>query len=332
MSDEDDKRRRAILITLGIGAILTAILLLVVDFDPAMTMGGRALISLFAWAFISFFLWSLRGLVKVPDDFRMAMAERRRANGAGPGALRTGALAAGVVGKAVMSDSHPDRYVAPELAREQQDAVRAMVAAMAAAGLFQPAVPDPELLFAGVADWGEPLTPEAIFAALDELHYHHPDIDEAAYMGNLAFVDSKAEQGAALIEHHIRDFDALTGAALAIRIDRIDHPSFDQTATRDVLINLTVGGAPMVVRYRGATKYLSTQLHVALAQAYRALGRGDAIATYWTDQGVRLTRLSDGAVEALNAALGLSGTTLSDAGPFAWLHSEAPFAAGALQR
>ncbi len=314
-----NNRRRAILITLIIGAVLAAVCLLVIQ--PINPLAGpleQLVIWLVAWLGLSLLLWSLRDLAEVTRDVADLWRPQR------PRALARAAVheTARATEQAAFAEA------ASDIPKASQDEIRAVVTTLARYGVFAPQVPDPALLFAGTPDFGGGVTPDGIFYALNELHYYHPDIDTAEFMANLAFVDSKTEQSAALIHGYINEFDALTDGALGIQIVRIDHPSFADMAARDVVIDLTVGGAPLRIQYRGLPKYLSTHLHVALARAYHALGRGDAIASYWTDQGAWLMRIAHGAVERLNAALGIEDSETAD--PFAWLHEEVPFAAGSI--
>jgi hypothetical protein len=309
-----------------ISAVLTAVLFAVVEFSPAAGLGERLLVIVFAWAFIGFAVHAFADLAKVPGDLRQIFKQPNRPKATVAGVFGAAKTTAGVIGNAIAPPNPVAPYTPPEPTDAELAEVEAALAPLAAAGVFQPQVPDPALVFAGVADCGEPITPEAIFNALNEMHYYHPDADAADYMANLAFVDSKTEQSAELLSSYIADFDALTDGALAITVNAIDHPPFAEADSRDVIIDLVVSGAPLRVQYRGGAKYLSTYLHVALAKAYQALGRGDAIATFWTDQGVWLTRLHDGAVATLNAALGLDDP--DSPYQFGWLHAEEPFAAG----
>ena len=136
-------------------------------------------------------------------------------------------------------------------------------------------------------------------------------------------VPSHGEQDAGVLAEQIADIDRLTRGILNLTDEAIRWPADVRKA--DVELAITVNGAPLRLTWRAAPKYVSTVPHVALAQAYAALGTGHRLATYWVDRGMWLMRLADGAVEALNTELGLNPETGE---AFGWLDEEAPFAAG----
>jgi hypothetical protein len=71
-----------------------------------------------------------------------------------------------------------------------------------------------------------------------------------------------------------------------------------------VVLRIRVDEDEQVINYTRAAKYLSTNLHVALARILRARRTGHRLAWLWCDQGVWLSRLRDGEVDRLNIALG----------------------------
>lgn len=296
------------LICLAIGAVLALILFQLIPFAPEIGLGGRILMIVFGWLFLSFGLWTMRDLIALGRDLSAPRPVRAATQESARVAEQAGFTAA-----------------TPDIPPARQDDIRHVVAALASHGVFAPQVPDAALLFAGTPDFGGGATPEGIFGALSELHYYHPDVDDAAFFGNLVLHPSHAEQNADTIAEQIADFEQLTGGGLAITTTRIAWPADDALATQDVVVELMIAGEPVTLHWRSAAKYLSTTLHTAIALRYQALNRGDAIATYWTDRGVWLMRLRDGAAQALNSELKLDDT-MHDL--FGWLHNDTPMESG----
>lgn len=208
----------------------------------------------------------------------------------------------------------------PQLSPRRQGDVRRIVRVMAAHGLFVPEVPDPALLFAPVAERDEPVKPDILLDALGEVDFYHPGTDADRWTGNLVMHASHGEQDEA---QQIADIARLAGGALDVR---------DVTVRRGgqriapVEVAMTVNGEAVTLSYTAHAKYLSTHIHHALALRLRAGGSGKRLAALWVaDQGVWLSLLADGAVEALNGELKL-GPRASCA--WSWVDEEAPFAAG----
>ncbi len=279
---------------LTIGAVLTAILFALVEFEPGASWAVKALMVAFAWAFLSYGVWVFADLFKWRGD-----TEQRRA--------------------AALEPILPSR----DLTEAEVARVAHIVAVMGKYGMFAPQIPDPALLHAGVVHSLDTLSPADILDALGELHYYHPAVPDDAFWDNLAIVPSHGEQDAGVLAEQIADIDRLTRGALSLTNEAIRWPA--DVLSGNVELSLDVNGGAMRIFFSAADKHLSTVPHVALARAYAALGTGYRIATYWTDHGMWLMRLADGAVEALNAELGLDPETGE---AFGWLDGEAPFAAG----
>lgn len=209
----------------------------------------------------------------------------------------------------------------PELAPARKAAVRKVVAVMAEHGLFAPEVPDPALLYAGVADMDESVKPDTILSVLEEANYYNPDADPAAWMANLVMHDSKAEQDEA---EQIADLVRLANGGVAVDDLRIDHGP-EVARCIPVTITMTVNGEPLSLAYAGDAKYLSTHLHHALATRLDAANTGHRFAWLWTDQGAWISALPGGAVEALNAAFKLTPQSRCC---WEWVSDAAPMAAG----
>ena len=289
------RNRRRIALTLVIGAALTALLFAPVDFAPGFVTPVKVFMVLLVWLFISYGVWSFAAWPSAIRDLASVIGPRPPA----PARSSVEAIAA-----------------SKTLDPADAAALDTMVATLARHGVFAPRVPDPALLHPGVADYGD-VSPEAVFSALSELHYYHPAIPDDAFMANLAFAPSHGEQGVEALAGQIADIDRLTSGALGIDGEAIRWPA-DVRAT-DVELDLRINNAPLRLRWRAAAKYLSTVPHVALAQAYRRLATGQRLASVWTDEGLWLMRLPDGAVTAL-ARDGVTG--------FGWLDEQAPVAAG----
>jgi hypothetical protein len=195
-----------------------------------------------------------------------------------------------------------------------------VVTVLADAGVFAPRVPDPEHLRGPVGDQGEPVTADTVLAALDEVSYYRPGFDPSVYSANLAFHSSHSEQSADVLRAQVDDIVRLAGGGL----DGV-------TAAIEVIERAGTGRVPTVIRlgddrvlaYDGAAKYLSTELHVALARILRERRRSLRLACLWSDQGVWLSGLTEGTVERLNAALGPAAGS-----GWEWVDEQEPTAAG----
>ncbi len=214
----------------------------------------------------------------------------------------------------------------PELSVHRQKEVRRTVRVMAAHGLFAPEVPDAALLYAGVAEQEESVKPDSILNAMGEADYYHPGTDPARWMANLLMHGSHAEQDEAA---QIAEIAALAGDALDVRDVTVRHgavPGHPRAVQVDVA--MTVNGEAVALSYIGDAKYLSTHIHHALATRLREGDSGKRLAALWiADQGVWISLVVDGAVEALNAALKLVASNRCE---WSWLDEGEPMAAGQL--
>jgi hypothetical protein len=212
----------------------------------------------------------------------------------------------------------------PVLSPRKQGEVRRMVRAMAEHGVFAPEVPDPALLFAGLAEVQGSLEPDSILDALEEVAYYHPDVDSQRWMANLVMHDSHAEQDPAA---QIADLARLAGDALDVR-DMVVRQSAIGGSPRIMRVDvaMNIDGAPISLSYAGDAKYLSTHIHHAMAERVRKRGSGKRLAWLWTaEQGVWISLLDDDAVERLNAALKLGPRARCE---WSWVEETPPFASG----
>lgn len=213
----------------------------------------------------------------------------------------------------------------PELSAEGHRELARVVALLGAAGVLAPRVPDPADLGEAAADYGEPVTAETVLRAVAEAEWYHPGFVASEYSANLAFHDSHTEQLAGVLQDQVRDLVRLAGGGLTdvTAVVEIGRPGSGGPVP--TVIRLTVGGEERMLAYAGATKYLSTVLHVALAQVVRERGSGRRLAWLWSDQGVWLSGLADGGVEQLNAVLASPVTE-----GWSWVDEQPPHAAGEL--
>lgn len=220
----------------------------------------------------------------------------------------------------------------PVLAPARKGLVRRVVTLMGDAGVFAPDVPDPAMLFEGVADWDGPVTQGAVLGALAEANYWHPDFDPERCMTNVVMHDSHAEQYEDTLEAQIADLVRLAGGALDVRdvatdLNLLDgHDGLDGRGPHPpCTITMTVNGKAVAMRYAPEAKYLSSHIHVALARALKAADCGKRLAWLWNDQGAWIACLPDGAVERLNAGPGFDKAGF---GGWEWIDASEPFAAG----
>ena len=209
----------------------------------------------------------------------------------------------------------------PELSASRQADVRRVVRVMAEHGVFAPEIPDPALLYAGVAEMNESVKPDTIFSILEETPYYHPGTDPAAWMANLVMHDSKAEQDEA---EQIADLIRLANGGLEVDDVRIDYGA-EVDRRIPVTIAMTISGEPVTLAYAGNVKYLSTHIHHALATRLDAAATGRRFAWLWTDQGAWISALPEGAIEAMNATLKLNPKSRCC---WEWVSDAAPMAAG----
>lgn len=223
-------------------------------------------------------------------------------------------------GWAPSSDARSPR---PVLSADGEQELTRVVAVLAAAGVFAPRTPDPTQLREGVADAGEPVLAEAVLMAVEEAGFLHPGFEPAAYAANLAFHDSHVEQFADVLQAQADDLARLAGDGLAgasVVVETGDAAGSARVPTR---LHIAVDGVERVFGYAGAAKYLSTELHVALARIARGRRPARRLAWLWSDQGVWLSTLADGEVERLNAALGAAAGE-----GWEWVDEQQPTAAG----
>lgn len=291
-------RSRTGLAVAAIGVVVALGVFLFMPFSGDTGTGAKLFFSVVLGGFAAFGAWSFAGIPALVMDLVGWVR--------GPGKVKPEA-------------THHSAPL-PELSPRRQGDVRRIVRVMAAHGLFVPEAPDPALLFAPLAERDEPVKPDTLLDALGEVDFYHPDTDADRWMGNLVMHASHGEQDEA---QQIADIARLAGGALDVR---------DVTVRRGgqriapVEVAMTVNGEAVTLGYTAHAKYLSTHIHHALAVRLRAGGSGKRLAALWVaDQGVWLSVLADGAVEALNADLKL-GPRASCA--WSWVDEEAPFAAG----
>jgi hypothetical protein len=291
-------RSRTGLVVAAIGVVVALGVFLFMDFSAGTGTGAKLFFSLVLGGFAAFGAWSFAGIPALVMDIA--------------GWVRG-------TGKAKPKATHHSGPL-PILSPRRQGDVRRIVRVMAAHGLFVPEVPDPALLFAPVAERDEPVKPDILLDALGEVDFYHPGTDADRWMGNLVMHASHGEQDEA---QQIADIARLAGDALDLR-DVVVRRGGQRIAP--VELAMTVNGEAVTLGYMAHAKYLSTHIHHALAVRLRAGGSGKRLAALWVaDQGVWLSVLADGAVEALNADLKL-GPRASCA--WSWVDEEMPFAAG----
>lgn len=282
----------------AIGVVVALCVFLFMDFSADTGIGAKLFFSVVLGGFAAFGAWSFAGIPALVIDL---VGWARGASKAKPKATHhSGPL--------------------PQLSPRRQGDVRRIVRVMAAHGLFVPDVPDPALLFSPIAERDEAVKPDILLDALGEAGYYHPGTDTGRWMGNLVMHASHGEQDEA---QQIADIARLAGDALDVREVAVRRGA-GRIAPLEVA--MTVNGEAVTLAYSGHAKYLSTHIHHALAVRLRAGGSGKRLAALWVaDQGVWLSLLADGAVEALNTELKL-GPRASCA--WSWVDEEAPFAAG----
>jgi hypothetical protein len=207
-----------------------------------------------------------------------------------------------------------DRPV-PHLSEDGRERVAGIVSALHAAGVLVPEAPDPADLYEAVADQGEPVTVDAVLAALHEAPVEWP--------ANLVCHETQVEQFEDTLRRQIDDLVRLAGGALAVDVRDVRLDFSDGSRQVPTRIRWTVNGSEQTLAYTGASKYPSTVIHVTLARAMAGAPR--RLASLWSDQGMWITTLPEGGVERLNAALGLDADSPSY---WEWVDGEEPMAAG----
>ncbi len=290
----------------GAGLATALAVYFLMDFSPDTGSSARLLMSLFLGAFAGFGVWSFAGIPALIADLIGLARGRRAAASAQP-------------------IHAPDER--PQLAPARKGLVRRVVTLLGDEGVFAPEVPDPAMLFEGVADWDGPVTQAAVLGALDEANYWHPDFDPERCMANVVMHNSHAEQFEETLRRQIADLERLAGGALDVRDVAIDLTLLDGPGPHPpCTIGMTVNGDPVTLTYAPAGKYLSTYIHVALARALKAANCGKRLAWLWCDQGAWIACLPDGAVERLNAGPGFDKAGFDG---WDWIDVGDPIAAGA---
>jgi hypothetical protein len=318
--------RNAKILSLGISAVLTAILFAVIDFTPDAPLIGTILAILFAWLFIAYFIWSildgidaLIGLPKSIKDMLEANARAKRTR-AEVNALR-GGPSQHASGQAATKPQAP-----AALSPEDEAHMTAWIEGFIKAGIIDGARFDEDARAAvrsAVADWGE-ASPYAILMSIEEIG-GNGQMHAGGMLPALGFLDTKGEQLAEGFVEEVAMLDRVTGGALDLSIAALNVPAFEAMADTDIALDLSIGGVVVPLRWRSAVKYSSNILPLHVAHAYHALDRGDAVATLWSDQGSILMRLAPAQLRSFNARM--SRQECED-DRFCWLHRETPFGSG----
>jgi hypothetical protein len=302
MSPARQSRTGAIL--LAIGAVAALAMFLVVPFPDDTATGIKLFFSAVIGGFAAYGAWSLAGLIPLARGLADWVRGRKR-DSAPASVTHTGPL--------------------PALSAARQADVRRVVAAMAAHGIFVPEVPDPALLFAGVAAANETVKPDTIIEALGEVDYYYPGTDPARFGANFVLIDSKTEQDPDYLREQIVALARIAGDGLVVGDIDIDAPWPKAGRQMPVDIGLTINGAPHRIAYDGDIKYMSTHIPVALARALDAAQTDKRLAWLSTDMGFWVSALPIGGVETLNAALKLGPRARCQ---WDWVADAEPFAAG----
>lgn len=289
--------------SVAIGVIAGLAGFLCLDFSPGTGTPVKLLMAVFLGGFAAYGVWCFAGIPALIADLT------------------------GWGRKGVARPETQAPVARPVLAPARKGLVRRVVALMGDEGVFAPEVPDPAMLFEGVADWDGPVTQAAVLGALDEATYWHPDFDPERCMANVVMHGSHAEQFEETLRGQLADLVRLAGGALDVRDVAIDLTLLNGTGPHPpCTIGMTVNGEPVTLRYAPAGKYLSTHIHVALARALKAADCGKRLAWLWCDQGAWIACLTDGAVERLNAGPGFDKAGFDG---WDWIDVSDPIAAGA---
>lgn len=295
-------RRTKPIIFLLCGVATTLFFFFLVPFSDGTSTGAKIFFSAIMGGFAAFGLWGLSGIPSlIADLWRLATRSRAKPS---PIAHR-GPL--------------------PDLSPGRQADVRRAVRVMAEHGVFAPEIPDPALLYPGIAEMDESVKPDTILAALGEVDYYHTGADAGRYTANLVILDSRTEQTPDYLHDLIDAVVGLTGGALTVSDIAIDAAWPPADGPIPVRIDMTVNGEPLSIAYQGDIKYGSTHIPHALAQRLDAAQYGRRLGWLWTDQGAWISALPDGAVEAMNAALKLIPRSRCR---WEWVSDAVPFAAG----
>jgi hypothetical protein len=316
----------------GLGVAVYFVVLGREDLD--MGVSGTIMFALAGVVLVGFSIVALRHAQRG----REARAERNSGplGGWGAGPQRRPVPTPGPVPGRPPAEQDPQHRVdrpPPELSPSGRAALAHVVAVAERAGLFAPRTPRAADLMEGVADHGEPVTLDAVLAAIAEIDLRHPGLRPEDHLAALAFHDSHVEQFADTLTEQVADLDRLAGDDRHVRLLDVRRSEPDDTGAVPTRLRVAVGrggepGDEQTLDYRGDDKYLSTVLHVAVARALHTLDPGAArLAWTWSDQGVWLAALRPAALEALNREL---GRALLE--PWRWVDEEEPVAAGDLRR
>lgn len=113
---------------------------------------------------------------------------------------------------------------APALSKSRATKVRQIVAALVGENVFAPEVPKAAALFGPIADRDDPPDQEVVLTALWEADYYDAGFVLDKHLANLAFHDSKMEQGEDTVAGQLADLARLCGADLPISDVSIHHP------------------------------------------------------------------------------------------------------------
>lgn len=209
-----------------------------------------------------------------------------------------------------------------QLSKKSLNQLDRAVSVLRSFGIFSPECPKSELFVEALADYGEPVTLDALFVALDEASYYHRDFEISRYDANFTFLPSKTEQLQQTIEAQVQ-------AILALCKDEIvfSSPLVAAAGNHRVQINVDINGERFECAYLANAKYLSTAPFVGLAKHLAKMDKPIRLACFWTDQGAYVTRIANETLGALNKALGKS---LTVNGKFSWLDEEEGFEAGSI--
>lgn len=230
----------------------------------------------------------------------------------------------------------------PQLSGIGRQQVDRIVEILGRAGVFAPQSPDPRVLYEAAVDHlrnvdveeGDetddpgPVGVDIVLEATGEADYYHPQFRLEHITANLVQHGTQVEQFGDYLREQIDDLVRLARGALQVTVHTIDQVWTDGSREVPTTIRWTVNGVDGELRYLGSTKYLSTELHVALARALRGTGSPRRLAWLGTTSGQWITTLPDGSLGGLNAELGLDGQHINEWDRWRWVDEDEPYAAG----